>query len=93
MGLRLAIGAVPGDLIRMLVGENARLVAAGLVAGLLGATAVTHVLRAMLFEVSTMDPATFAAAAVLLALAALAATYAPARRAARIDPMEALRHE
>src|SRR5919106_2257469 len=93
MGLRLAIGAVPGDLIRMLVGENARLVAAGLVAGLLGATAVTHVLRAMLFEVSTMDPATFAAAAVLLALGALAATFVPARRATKVDPMVALRTE
>ena len=93
MGLRMAIGAGPIDLIRMLLAENLRVVLVGLAAGLLGAAAVTRVLRAMLFEVSTTDAPTFAAAAVLLALAALAATYVPARRAARVDPMVALRYE
>jgi putative ABC transport system permease protein len=93
MGLRMAIGAVPRDLIRMLLAENLRVILAGLVVGLLGAWAATRVLRAMLYEVSTTDAATFAAAATLLALGALAATFVPARKATKVDPMVALRTE
>jgi putative ABC transport system permease protein len=93
MGLRMAIGAVPRDLVRMLLAENLVLMAVGVAVGLAGALAATRVLQSMLFEVSTTDAVTFVGAAVLLALVAVAATYLPARRAAKVDPMEALRHE
>jgi putative ABC transport system permease protein len=93
MGLRMAIGAVPADLVRMLLRENLVLVVVGVVVGLAGAFAATRVLRSMLFEVSTTDIASFVGAAVLLALVAIGATYLPARRTARVAPMESLRYE
>jgi putative ABC transport system permease protein len=93
IGVRLAIGATPGDVARLFVREGAGLTLAGVACGLAGALAVTRALSTLLFGVTTTDPATFAAVAGTLALVALLASYVPARRAARVDPMTALRTE
>lgn len=93
IGVRMAVGAQPADIVRMVVAEAGRFWLAGVALGLGGALAATRLLRSLLFEVAPADPATFAAAVVLLAAVAVAATAAPARRAARVDPMTALRHE
>jgi putative ABC transport system permease protein len=93
IGLRLAVGAGPGDVLRMVLGQAARLAAAGVTLGLAAAFAVTRVLQGLLFGVSSTDPATFAAVAGVLATAALLASYLPARRAARLDPATVLREE
>ena len=93
IGVRLAIGAAPGDVARLFLREGARLTIVGLVAGFAGAAAATRVLATLLFGVSATDPATFGAVAGALALVALLASYVPARRAARVDPMTALRNE
>jgi putative ABC transport system permease protein len=86
MGIRLALGA-PADAVRLLiVGDGARLAAAGIALGLAGAFAVTRTLRALLFEVSATEPAVFAAAAIALAAVAIAASWIPARAATRVDP-------
>jgi putative ABC transport system permease protein len=91
IGVRLAIGATPGDVVRLFVREGAGLMLVGVVCGLAGALAVTRALSTLLFGVTTTDPITFAAVAVTLAMVALLASYLPARRAARVDPMAALR--
>jgi putative ABC transport system permease protein len=93
IGLRLAVGADPGDVLRMVLGEAARLAAAGVTLGLGAAFALTRVMRGLLFGVSATDPATFAAVAGVLAMVALLASYLPARRAARLDPAAVLREE
>jgi putative ABC transport system permease protein len=93
IGVRLALGARPADVIRMVVGEGARVTVVGVVVGVAGAFAMTRVLRSLLYEVSTTDMATFSGAALLVVVIALAATLAPARRAARVDPTTALRSE
>ena len=93
IGVRLAIGAAPGDVARLFLGEGARLALVGLAAGVAGAAAATRALSALLFGVTATDPLTFAAVAGTLALVALAAAYVPARRAARVDPMVALRND
>jgi putative ABC transport system permease protein len=93
IGVRLAIGATPGNVVSLFVREGAALTLAGVICGLAGALAVTRALSSLLFGVTTTDPATFAAVAGALALVALVASYVPARRAARVDPMTALRND
>ena len=91
IGVRMALGASPGEVLRMVLGEGAKLMALGGVIGMAAAAALAWLMRAMLFEVAPLDPASFAAAALVLCGFALAACYLPARRASRVDPMEALR--
>jgi ABC-type antimicrobial peptide transport system permease subunit len=93
IGVRLALGAQRADVLRMILREGMRLAVSGIAIGMVGALALTRVLRSMLFEIEPNDPATFAGAAVFLTVAALAACYLPARRATRVDPMLALRNE
>ncbi len=93
IGLRMALGASPRDVSRLVLREGMLLAGAGLVLGLAGAIAATRLLTSMLFEVKPGDPATYAAVAALLGVVALAASYIPARRASRVDPLVALRQE
>lgn len=93
IGIRMALGAQAGDVAAGTMREALLLAGAGCAAGLLGALLVTRTLRAVLFEISPTDPWTLAGATVLLLAVAALASLLPARRAARIDPMEALRHE
>jgi putative ABC transport system permease protein len=93
LGLRMALGARPAEVVGMLLRENLLLVIGGLVLGMAGAALATRALRTMLFGVSTLDAVTFVGAALVLGGVAMLATYVPARRAARIDPMEALRYK
>lgn len=92
-GVRLALGARPGDIVRMVVGSGARVVAAGAVAGLAGALAATRLLSSLLFEVKPGDPATLAATLLLLVAIAVGSCWLAARRASRVDVNVALRGE
>jgi len=91
VGIRRALGAQPADILRVIIRQGLLLTLAGIAIGLIGASALTRVMKAVLFHVSATDPATFAGVALLFLLVALAASYIPARRATRIDPMAALR--
>ena len=93
IGIRLALGAQRGDVLRMIVGQAAWLSAAGIAIGAAGAFALTRLMTDLLFHVKPFDPATFAAVAAILALVALLAGYVPGRRATRVDPVVALRAE
>jgi len=93
VGLRLALGAQPGELVRMVVRQGMGVAAAGIGVGLLGALAVTRLMAGLLYGVSPTDAATLAAVTALLALATLLANYVPARRAARVNPIVALRSD
>jgi predicted permease len=91
IGIRMALGAGRTDILRLILSEGLRLVAAGSLAGLVAALALSRVLRSVLFHVGPYDPVSYIAVAVLLALVALAATLIPARTAMKTDPMAALR--
>lgn len=91
IGVRMALGASPGAVLRMVMGEGARLMAVGGAIGVCGAVALGWVMRAMLFEVAPLDPAAFGAAVGVLCGFGAAACWVPARRASRVDPMTALR--
>jgi putative ABC transport system permease protein len=93
IGVRVALGARPADVIAMVMRRSGRLVAAGTVLGTAGAIATTRLLAGFLYEVTATDPATFAAVVGLLAATAAIASYLPARRATRVDPLVALRTE
>jgi len=93
LGIRMALGARGADVVRLLMRESLRRVAVGVGLGLLAALGVTRALSAMLFEVAPRDAVTFAATALLLVAVALVATWVPARRATKVDPMVALRYE
>ncbi|HYL64160.1 MAG TPA: ABC transporter permease [Candidatus Methylomirabilis sp.] len=93
IGIRVALGAQRRDILKIAFSEGATVVLFGLFAGLLGSLALTRFLQSMLFAVKPHDPATFAAIAALLAAVTLFACFIPARRATRVDPLVALRHE
>jgi predicted permease len=93
IGIRIALGARSPDVLRMILNEGMRMTLLGVVLGFLVALGLTRVMASMLFGVSATDPLTFSGVALLLALVALVACYLPARRATRVDPMIALRHE
>ncbi len=93
IGVRMALGASRGDILRLITVEGGRLIATGAVLGLCAAFALTRLLGSLLFQVGAHDPASFVAVALLLAIVALAATLIPARAAMKVQPVEALRYE
>ena len=93
IGVRMALGAQPPDILRFIVGQGIALSAAGAMLGIFGALGVTRYLASLLYGVRPFDPLTFFAVSLLLGLVAFAACYIPARRAMRVDPMVALRYE
>jgi predicted permease len=93
IGVRIALGAQRSSIVKLVVRQGMELAIAGILAGLIGAAALTRVMASLLFGVSAMDLVTFSAVPLILAAIALVATYVPARRATRVDPMVALREE
>jgi ABC-type antimicrobial peptide transport system permease subunit len=91
MGIRRALGARQNDILGLVMGQALRLALTGIAVGIAAAFGLTRLMTAVLFHVTPTDPATFVAVALLFLLVALAASYIPARRATRIDPMAALR--
>jgi predicted permease len=93
IGVRLALGAQKFDVLRMVLKDGARMTLVGILIGLVGALALTRLMRTMLYGVRPTDPFTFVSVAAVLGAVAMLACYLPARRAMKVDPMEALRHQ
>jgi len=93
IGIRVSLGAQRGNIFRLVLGEGARMAAFGLLIGIAASLAITRLMSSLLFGISASDPLTFVAVAALLATVALLASYIPARRAMRVDPIVALRYE
>jgi putative ABC transport system permease protein len=93
IGIRIALGADRGDVLRMVIAQGLRLAISGVLVGVLSSLALGRILSRFLYGVSPTDPMTILGVAVLLTLVALLASYLPARRATRVDPMVALRYE
>jgi ABC-type lipoprotein release transport system permease subunit len=89
----MALGAQRGDVLRVFLRDGARMTLIGVAAGGIAALALTRLMASILFEVKPTDPVTFGGVAVLLCAIALLASYIPARRAASVEPMQALRSE
>ena len=93
VGIRIALGAQPVHILKLIVGEGMLIASIGLAGGLAAAFALTRLLSSLLFGVSASDPVTFAGVAILLGVVVFIACYLPARRAMRVDPIVALRYE
>ena len=93
IGIRIAVGAQAGEIFRMIIGEGLKLSLAGLALGLTGAVWLGQATSSLLFGVTATDPLTFLAVSLLMTVVAIAACYFPARRAMKIDPIVALRHD
>jgi ABC-type antimicrobial peptide transport system permease subunit len=93
IGIRVALGARIGQVRGMIVAQGLRLTAIGLLIGLVGAAAAARLMRGFLFGITATDPLTYAATAAIFLAVAIAASYAPARRATRLDPLRVLREE
>jgi ABC-type antimicrobial peptide transport system permease subunit len=93
IGIRLALGAQPGQVRSMILRESTSLAVTGIVVGAVAALALTRLVKSMLYGIQPYDPATMAGGVLILLAVALAASWIPARRAAGVQPMEALRHE
>ncbi|MFN7927198.1 MAG: ABC transporter permease [Blastocatellia bacterium] len=93
IGVRLALGAQPADILKLILGDGAKMALLGVVLGLAGAFALTRLMAGLLFGVSALDPLVFLMIGVLLTLTALAATYLPARRATKVSPVSALKYD
>jgi ABC-type antimicrobial peptide transport system permease subunit len=93
IGVRMALGARPADVLRMVLNEGLKLVAVGVVLGVAASLVLTRLLEGMVYGVRVRDPLIFAVANVLMVAVSLAACYVPARRATRVDPLVALRYE
>jgi ABC-type antimicrobial peptide transport system permease subunit len=93
LGVRFALGATPGGVVRLVLGDGLRLTTTGVVIGALLGAAAARAMSRLLFGIQSFDPAAFGIAVAILIVVALIASYIPARRASRVDPMVALRNE